>query len=106
MKHGLNENEMRIYFKNMISHASADYSQIQFERLLIEQSIDQIASSQVKQNWFTSVSQVLLNRKDKKIIFISEILIVLGFILYLNSPPLQEDLTACDLIGEFSLETI
>ena len=106
MKQDLNDYEMKNGFKKIISHVSADYSQRQFETLLIEKSIDQIASSQVKHNWLTSIGHFRFNNQRRKIIFLSEILIAIGLVLYFNSLPLQEDLTAYDLIGEFSLETI
>ena len=42
MKQDLNDYEMKNRFKKIISHVSADFSQRQFETLLIEKSIDSI----------------------------------------------------------------
>jgi hypothetical protein len=106
------ESDERAQFKKILSRVDANYSNHDFERALVDQGIQHIQHIQASRIYTgkkTPWADFLRHFKPVQrtgFLLASEVVIIMGFVFYLNTSYGPDELAALDLIGEFSLETL
>jgi hypothetical protein len=103
------EADERAQFKKIFARVDANYSSPDFERNLVDQGIQHIQAFQMysgKKIHWTDFLRHLKPLQRTGFMLVSEVLIIMGFVFYLNTAYGPDELAALDLIGEFSLETL
>ena len=103
------QSDERAQFKKILTRVDANYSNPDFERTLVDQGIQHIQASQMYSGKKTPWTDFLRHFKPVQrtgFVLVSEVVIIMGFVFYLNTSYGPDELAALDLIGEFSLETL
>jgi hypothetical protein len=106
------QSDERAQFKKIFARVDANYSSPDFERTLVDQGIQHIQhiqASRIDSGKKTPWTDFLRHFKPVQrtgFVLVSEVVIIMGFVFYLNTSYGPDELAALDLIGEFSLETL
>jgi hypothetical protein len=106
MIHNNDESIEKRQFKKILDQLNVNYSSPHFEKTLIDQSIFHIQKNHATKPKLLFRLLNSIPYPSTGLILISELLIIVGFIFYLNHPYWSDEQTALDLIGQYSLETL